>query len=719
MKIRLLAATATAIAVAFASGALRAADAALEIHVLSNRADLLSAGDALVDVALPAGAEVAALTVQLSVPGANVRDVTSAFALRPNGRVQGLVTGLPVGPSTLVATVAGRGARVARIELTNYPIGGPIFAGPQVQPWICLTVEAGLGPPSDAQCNAPSKVEYFYKSTGPAAATGNGRGGGAPTLLPYNPASPPSDVAQTTTDEGKTVPYIVRREMGTLDRAIYAYAVLADPAGPAVTPWSPPRAWNRKLYWTFGGGAAPGHRQAAPGTVFLDDALSRGFAVATTSLNTFGNNFNSVVSAENVMMLKESIIERMGEERYTISTGGSGGAMQQLLLAGAYPGLLDGIEPSASFPDIWKNYREIQDCSLMLRYFKETAPAAWQDATQRNAVMNNANELPGTCEAWGNTRLTWAAPTVGCVPGGRGAAGAGPPAWVYDAKTNRAGTRCTLQDYQVAIFGRRPDGFANRAYDNVGVQYGLNALQAGTITPEQFVDLNEKIGGLDIDLNFVPQRSVADAPALTIAYRTGQLNMGGSMNTVPKIDNRACRNTEVHSCYHTYVTRARIERTHGTSASYAILLNAPANTAFLALDRWVAAVKADTSAAPAATKVVANRPSDIGDACWINGARSTDAAACRAANAYFGNAHLGAGQTIEDDVLKCQLQPLKRSSYVVTFTGEQWARLRAAFRGGVCDWTKPSVGYTAAIPWLSFANGPGGKPIGPAPKSKS
>lgn len=76
--------------------------------------------------------------------------------------------------------------------------------------------------------------------------------------------------------------------------------------------------------------------------------------------------------------------------------------------------------------------------------------------------------------------------------GGRSAPATAPPTWTYNAATNRKGTRCTLQDYPVAIFGRRPDGFANRPYDNVGVQYGLRALQAGTITPEQFVDLNER-----------------------------------------------------------------------------------------------------------------------------------------------------------------------------------------------------------------------------------
>jgi hypothetical protein len=38
--------------------------------------------------------------------------------------------------------------------------------------------------------------------------------------------------------------------------------------------------------------------------------------------------------------------------------------MQQQLLAAAYSGLLDGIEPSASFPDMWMTFREIQHCSL-------------------------------------------------------------------------------------------------------------------------------------------------------------------------------------------------------------------------------------------------------------------------------------------------------------------------------------------------------------------
>src|SRR5688500_635631 len=57
----------------------------LEIVALSNRADLVSGGDVLLEVRLPPGTDAAAVTV--SVDG---RDVTPAFALRDDGRFVGL-----------------------------------------------------------------------------------------------------------------------------------------------------------------------------------------------------------------------------------------------------------------------------------------------------------------------------------------------------------------------------------------------------------------------------------------------------------------------------------------------------------------------------------------------------------------------------------------------------------------------------------------------------
>jgi hypothetical protein len=45
----------------------------------------------------------------------------------------------------------------------------------------------------------------------------------------------------------------------------------------------------------------------------------------------------------------------------------------------------------------------------------------------------------------------------------------------------------------VNVFGRDPKtGFARRPIDHVGIQYGLKARNDGTITTEQFIDLNRR-----------------------------------------------------------------------------------------------------------------------------------------------------------------------------------------------------------------------------------
>src|SRR3954453_24106680 len=137
-----------------AAGALAAAapaGAAVKIEVLSNRADLVSGGDALVAVSAPA---------RVFRDGT---DVTSAFDRRPDGSFQGLVTDLRNGRNTLSAKLPdGSGAE---LTITNHQIGGPVLSGPQIQPWVCGTEDAGLGESTDAQCNAPTKVSYRCKSS--------------------------------------------------------------------------------------------------------------------------------------------------------------------------------------------------------------------------------------------------------------------------------------------------------------------------------------------------------------------------------------------------------------------------------------------------------------------------------------------------------------------------------------------------------------------------
>ena len=81
---------------------------------------------------------------------------------------------------------------------------------------------------------------------------------------------------------------------------------------------------------------------------------------------------------------------------------------------------------------------------------------------------------------------------------------------------------------------------ARQTGDNVGIQYGLGALLGNKITAEEFVTLNEKVGGLDADSNRRAARSTADLPALDIAYRAGIVSSGAHLGMLPIIDSRSC-----------------------------------------------------------------------------------------------------------------------------------------------------------------------------------
>ncbi|MGH2830717.1 MAG: DUF6351 family protein, partial [Actinomycetota bacterium] len=507
----------------------------VRIHVLSNRADLISGGDALVEIALPPGAGPATVDD-------DGRDVTAQFAMRPGGRFWGLVTGLDAGPNVL--TVRLPDASGAHITIANHAIGGPIFSGGQILPWLCTTQTNGLRPAQDAQCNAPTTYELFYKSSDPT------KSGFQP--YPGPPAPAPADVATTTTDRGETVSFIVRRERGTANRGIHDIAVLFDPAQPW-SPWSPQRGWNGKLHYPFGASCGTVHSQGSPSGVLVESSLAKGFMVANSSLNVLGSNCNTVTSAESTMMLKERIVEQYGPIRYTIGSGCSGGSIGQHMVSNAYPSLIDGIQPTCSYADTWSTGIQVADCHLLLHYFNNTSPLLWAAPVQRGAVDGTMS--PTSCIAWEALFAPVLDPRNGCGLG---------PEEDYNPQTNPDGCRGTLPDYMISVVGARPeDGFGKLAYDNVGVQYGLTALRSRLILPEQFVDLNEKIGGFDIDINFTPGRREADPGSLRTLYQSGQINDGRQLDRVPIIDLRGTSNHEIHADYHTYVMRERLDRANG------------------------------------------------------------------------------------------------------------------------------------------------------------
>lgn len=686
----------------------------LDVKAVSSRPDAVSGGDALVRVDVPSGSLNSAVRVSV-----NGREVTSAFRNDPaGGGLLGLVTGLQVGDNDIAVSFEGVGGRTLTVK--NFPRSGPMFSGPQEQPFVCETTGFALPDGSrlpaarDASCSVDTVVQYVYRTTSTTA----------PAFRPLaNTLQLPADVATTTTTDGRSVPYVVRVETGTINRAIYQLSVLHDPSRePAPDFATAPAGWNRKLVYTFGGGCTGGwYRQGnTTGGVLDDNILKQGYAMASASLNVFGNNCQDLTAAETMAMVKERFIEAYGPPRYTIGWGCSGGSYQQHQIADNYPGLLDGILPGCSFPEVmFATVYSITDARLLVNYFDNVAPGAFTQEQQRqvSGFLNYATMRTDTV----NTGALRISPTRYCPA-------VLPAAQRYDARTNPTGARCDVYDHTVNVLGRDPaTGFARRPLDNVGVQYGLAALNAGTISVDQFLDLNERVGGYDIDANFQAARNVADATAMRQAYQTGRLtNGGGGLKDVPIIDYRAYADDnaggDIHLRYHSFSMRERLRKANGTAANQVMLVEdfrfgyyssaSPMLLGALAqMDRWLAAIAADTSSDAQSVKVIRNKPATLVEGCNTRDATPAFIAEpqvrgqgrCEALYPSAPPPREVAGAPVAHDVIKCQLKPVSDADYRVPFTAPQRARLNAIFAGGTCDWSRPGFEQQGLRgTWLTF-----------------
>src|SRR5918997_1915556 len=316
-----------------------------------------------------------------------------------------------------------------------------MFSGPHQVPFVCKTIQAGLGEPlvdnqagqgfavrgpdpdtgqtvtigHSRNCSIQSRVDYQYRTTG-----------GQFRALPAD-GSRPADMAQTTLLDGRTVDYVVRRERGTI------------------------------------------------------------------------THYNLELGGETALMTKEEFVERYGVPLYTVGVGGSGGAIQQYVYGQNHPGLLDAGIPQYSYPDMVTQTIHVGDCELLEHYMDVTDSAnpKWQNWDDRE-WLQGLNGHATRPKPWrglqpGNTE---------CVNGSRGPTPLpmNPPFGTAGAGTERmdpaamAAVHWTHWEDAKNIYGVGPDGYAPQTWDNVGVQYGLKALTDGNITPQEFLDLNARIG---------------------------------------------------------------------------------------------------------------------------------------------------------------------------------------------------------------------------------
>jgi len=536
--------------------------------------------------------------------------------------------------------------------------------------------------------------------------------------------------------------------------------------------------WNGRLVFNLQGGVAIGRHQGTTGsgTMLPHELLSAGYAVLSgTGLRT-NTHYNLQLMGETALMLKEHFVEDHGLPLYTVGVGGSGGAIQQYAYAQNHPGLIDAAIPQYSYSDMITQTIHVGDCELLEHYFDTTPNPKWQNVLNRRAIQGlNASVSPviGGDEAsdWnllyavysllGLNRPQPAQPPGSTTP---------PPltecrrAWfgltplvlnpnftnvsnLDNLAQGYAGVDWTHAGDLVNIYGVDGDGFGRSPWDNVGVQYGLQALKDGVITPAEFLDLNARVGswkepgdmvmeGIPFvddtnpfnfdpwsrrNMNLSPDGGVTpavrrsgNAAAMNAAYTSG-MRFDGDID-IPVIDWRHYleHQLDMHHSHQSFATRRRLELARGDHDNQVIWFTA-ANPvplfdqtpeAFAVIDEWMENLRNNPGLGVAGNKptLAVDRCFDIlgneiasGDDVWDGILNDDPPGACTQAFPPHRSSRIMAGGPIEGGIFKCGLQSVDDAidagaygTWVPNTT--ERARLMQIFPQGVCDWSQPDQG---------------------------
>jgi len=733
-----------------------------DVRVVSSAADQVTGGDARLHISVPR--TVPPHQVEVWVNGV---DRHTAFALIPGTRIlTGVIDGLLLGPNALRVNANGKGKgrpSAVQMTLTNFPVTGPVFSGTHQYPFVC-NVPSALGQPIpddpvtgtkvfgangaviglSRNCSIPTQVVFQYRTTGG-------------TWAPYTPGMPrPSNMATTTTIDGKTVDFIVRWERGTINRFLYSIAVLApydDDANEKNRD-----AWNKRVIYRFDGGVAIGHTQGSLSTsgALYDVGLARGYAILHSSGTRTSTHYNLQLGGETALMLKERFVELYDVPRYTVGLGGSGGGIQQYVYAQNHPGVIDAAIPQYSYPDMVSQTVHVGDCELLEFYMDalDGTNPRWATWTNRTLIQGLAasNTLPNqyTGEQPGLTE---------CINGWRGLS---PLALnpLYGAVSNQqnfvplsaiAATEWSHFADIVNIVGRDSDGYARNYWDNVGVQYGLQAVATGSITSGEFLKLNAMIGGWknepDMQQEGCPYfpapgcfnaanwdpwsyrnqvysinplvspapRTQGNLTAMQNVYRSGLVFRGDI--DIPIIDWRHYLENwlDMHNTQQSFASRQRMLNADSDASNQVIwFTNALTEDgefdqtpeALEVMDEWMANIRmhpwngvAGNKAPRATDRCFTNLGVEIasGPGVWNGIIDSKSAGACTQKFKIFSTSRRVAGGRFEQSIFKCQLMPvtsaIQQGLYGVwTPSPTETAMLTAIFPQGVCDYSKPDAG---------------------------
>jgi hypothetical protein len=733
------------------------------VQVVSSAPDQVTGGDARLHIQVPTG--VPLNQVQVLVNG---EDQSDHFSMLPGTHaLTGVVDGLELGKNKVKVAMDphsrfSRRPHPVNLRLVNYPITGPVFSGPHQHPFICSVQRHGLGQPlvdDDSEgfpvfdgdgniigysknCSAETLVAYVYKST-------------AGDWKPYTlGAEPPDDIVQTTTMDGLTVDYIVRWERGTINRFIYSVAMLApfdtSPDDLDTT------AWNGKLIYHFQGGVAIGHDQGDPSgsRMLFDTGLSQGYAVVYSTGTKSGTHYNLVLGGETALMVKERFVELYDLPTYTVGVGGSGGAIQQYVYGQNHPGLVDAAIPQYSYPDMVTQAVHVGDCEPLEFYMD-----VLDGANPRWATWSNRTLLEGLNAS--DTVFNPYTQSLGaseCVMGWRGLSplalnplyGYAEGQELYQPQSAVAAIEWSHFGDLVNVFGVADDGYARNYWDNVGVQYGLESVASGQLTPGEFLQLNAMVGGwknepdmiqegcpffppgcTDLSnwdpwsarnqvfstdpLNAPAPRVEGDLVAMRAAYESGLVFVGDI--DIPIIDWRHYLESalDMHNSHQSFAARQRIRDARGNSDNQVIWFTdiGPGGPEFdqtpealAVIDQWMTNILKHPELGVAANKppLAVDRCFDAagaeiasGDDVWDGILDDEALGACASLFPVYGTSRIVAGGPFKGSIFKCHLKPVAQAiadgDYGVWApTSQEQAMLEQIFPDGVCDFSQPDAG---------------------------
>jgi len=575
-------------------------------------------------------------------------------------------------------------------EIYPFPIAlgevGPtdsLYSGSRQYPFYCMTLDSKLGQPEidnqqgygvavyediklrhkiigySKDCSVKTQLSYFIISE-------------TNVITELKQAS--FNAAAKRGDNGilKATDKLFRVEHGTINRFIYTIVMPITLA--EVDDRLAQSQWNKKLIYQFNGGSGIGYRQ---GRQTAQRVMARqipqllaGYAVISSSGNRTSYTYHMLLAEDTARRVKKQFVSLYSEPLYTVGIGGSGGGLAQYLIAQNSQGILDGLIPLYSYPDMITQTTYALDCDLLNNYFtfRAARKSTWQDWRKRQSIegLNASNNFPqrsGYLQPI-NQMMSGFVPSFPtgnseCINGYFGLSS-------FINNPRQGFIRDFFHQDVVAqvkwsfwqdlsnVLGQDEQGFGLSTWDNVGVQYGLSALVAQQINIEEFLDLNRKVGAwkpqaemveesiftpfgrklplwlslwgnqnitevmqnrANVKGSKVAQRHTGSIAAMKAAYRSGQVFIGEVSLPIIDVRHYLEEDLDMHHVSASFYSRLRILKRKGQADNHVIWIShkdySPVNDAFVQMDLWLLAIKNQRGSSNLTTK-----PSALQDSCF-------------------------------------------------------------------------------------------------------